>query len=316
MATSRDGLARGLPSDVRAPADIGQVIQLHKPKLWKQIVGLMIGAVASLTILFIIAHFVFSPSGRFGLITPSGNSMSSTFPEGSWALTVPASWVKPQDGSFVVAYYNGDKIPETPQDAKPGLVVKKYNKNQQELVSTDCNDTYPANDIRGVAVAYIPIQKLVRWRDTGMQEAIVKIDPQVHEKLYNQNREKALRKYIASKAELKHRATKISLQQSIISVSKIQRSGSEIESIDYTLGKNYKVVAIVIKGEFRTTISVAIGDEVFDVEGRTPQFEGFVYYTKTQPLVAKIKIKHIRDPKFIPNLIDEIQSVEVWTNKI
>ena len=170
MAINSDGLARNLSPDVRTPADIGEVIQLHKPKLWKRIVGLMIGAVASLTILFVIAHFVFSPSGRFGLITPSGNSMSSTFPEGSWALTVPASWVKPQDGSFVVAYYNGDKIPETPQDAKPGLVIKIYNKNQQELVSPDYNDTYPANDIRGVVVAYIPIQKLARWRDTGAQE--------------------------------------------------------------------------------------------------------------------------------------------------
>jgi len=126
----------------------------------------------SIITVIVLASLGWLTNGRAGLVSVTGNSMSSVMPLGSSVITFPLS---PREGDYVVALAGApdDQSDTTRGDDSLSLVVKRYHNGR--LVSTDDTNVYSHYEHRGRVIARIPTQKILWWRDKGVQKAT--IDP-------------------------------------------------------------------------------------------------------------------------------------------
>lgn len=105
-------------------------------------------------------------TGRIGYTLVEGNSMCNVFPWGCLVVVLP---LHPHDGEYVVAWtWGGMDGVEDKADKKSGFVIKRLTNGH--LVSTDCQEKYTKDfSVRGVVVAWLPIQKVLLFLDKGMQ---------------------------------------------------------------------------------------------------------------------------------------------------
>lgn len=156
-----------VPEMAHARADVGPAIagtrrnlmSIKLPHKWWQWV---IAATLAIIIVFTGLFLLGMHTGRLGFVPVQGNSMQSVFPWGTAVFVVP---VTPKDGDYVVARVKGEDSPETPEDRRPGLIVKKL--KDELLVSTDWNGVYGDFELRGVVIGQLPVHKVLWWMDKG-----------------------------------------------------------------------------------------------------------------------------------------------------
>jgi len=131
MATSRDGLARGLPSDVRAPADIGQVIQLPvKRSFWSTEIRLSTILKMIVPVIVLMLSAILIPM-LFGWVPVMGRSMQPTLPcFGGYVKTIQAKHYKSGDIVCLNGQTLGHSVKRIAKVTSKGLYVRGDNINQ------------------------------------------------------------------------------------------------------------------------------------------------------------------------------------------
>ena len=131
MATSRDGLARGLPSDVRAPADIGQVIQPPvKRSFWSTEIRLSTILKMIVPVIVPMLSATLIPM-LFGWVPVMGRSMQPTLPcFGGYVKTIQAKHYKSGDIVCLNGQTLGHSVKRIAKVTSKGLYVRGDNINQ------------------------------------------------------------------------------------------------------------------------------------------------------------------------------------------
>ena len=152
---------------VGAPAKRRSAKKFFPTKWWEWVVAVMLMFVVFSSAVPLVFGWV--TGGRFGAVGVVGNSMASTIPNGSTVLVVP---LPAREGGYVVGWVGApDNMADSAEgDEARSLVVKKYTGGK--LVSTDDPNTYSKFECRGRVISVIPTQKVLWWRDTGVQNSI------------------------------------------------------------------------------------------------------------------------------------------------
>ena len=171
----------------------------------------------SIVVVIILASLGWLTNGRAGLVGVTGNSMSSVMPQGSSVITLP---LPPREGDYVVALAGApdDQSGTTREDENRSLVVKKYCGGR--LVSTDDASVYSQFEYRGRVVARIPTQKILFWRDKGVQKTTmcISLDRRAAEISSQLIRQAAHKEMLAAKGLIKYSPRILSPQGSKLDV--------------------------------------------------------------------------------------------------
>ncbi|OQA51850.1 MAG: hypothetical protein BWY43_00780 [candidate division WS2 bacterium ADurb.Bin280] len=227
-----------------------------------------LAVVTGLLVAFALSSW--ATDGRVGPVGVEFGSMASVFPPGCTVITSPLS---PRDGDYVVARAGlpDDKRGATRDDATSRLIVKQYRSGK--LYSTDDGNVYSTFEYRGRVVAWLPTQKLLWWRDTGVQKAVPGYKPptELDKAVAGASEQVATArdKWLADNCRV-FKADKAKITGGRLKGSGVVAEGSEM-TVVFDFGRNVKIEEVEVQppGEFwGFTSKPSIGQQVSGSAGR------------------------------------------------